>query len=156
MCISGIINKKNEEFYRLQYIMPAWSRQWGNSAYCLLYAGFLLGLLFSPDDEATCSSEMLVDSCWTLHNHSCENLKSYIVIKLCLALMACFLKTAPAAWLNLDRWMYKTLNFISSAMNMEMHLWYAKQSLNPFGSWNIFLDNACMRSRFLPKWNKTN
>jgi hypothetical protein len=53
---------------------------------CLLQASFLLGFLFDPEDEETCSCETLVgfhQTTWhyvqedkTLHSHSCEKLKS--------------------------------------------------------------------------------
>jgi hypothetical protein len=64
MCIAGIISNKYEEFCLLGYVMQGKSRQGASSSYSLLYASFLFGLLFSPQDEAAFSSQT-VDYCWT-------------------------------------------------------------------------------------------
>jgi hypothetical protein len=64
--IWGYRSGGHEEFYLLGYNTEY-------PAYYLLHAGFLLGLLFDPEDRGTCSSVTSVDLRWTTRRYVPED-----------------------------------------------------------------------------------
>jgi hypothetical protein len=65
------------------------------SKHCLVHDGFLLGLLFNPEDGED----------RTLHNHHCENLKSYIITSVLFIQVAVLYTVLVAVTLEVNkRW----------------------------------------------------
>jgi hypothetical protein len=89
---------ETKKFLRMQGKKPAWS----SSACYPLHAGILLGLFFDPEDvcdvllpetsvELQRTTRRYIPEDRTLHNHRCENIKSYMKITLFWDVTLCWL-----------------------------------------------------------------